>query len=47
MNLPLEAYTDPAIYLPAFEAVVPPLLERFQPDVSWPSSASTPIAPIR
>jgi acetoin utilization protein AcuC len=33
VNLPLEAYTDSAIYLPAFEAVVPPLLERFRPDV--------------
>jgi acetoin utilization protein AcuC len=33
VNLPLEAYTDSATYLPAFEAVVPPLLERFKPDV--------------
>jgi acetoin utilization protein AcuC len=33
VNLPLEAYTDTAVYLPAFEAVVPPLLERFRPDV--------------
>jgi acetoin utilization protein AcuC len=33
VNLPLEAYTDTAVYLPAFEAVVPPLLERFKPDV--------------
>ena len=33
VNLPLEAYTNAEIYLPAFEAVVPPLLERFQPDV--------------
>jgi acetoin utilization protein AcuC len=33
VNLPLEAYTDSAVYLAAFEAVVPPLLERFQPDV--------------
>ncbi|HEX2440847.1 MAG TPA: acetoin utilization protein AcuC [Methylomirabilota bacterium] len=33
VNVPLEAYTDAAIYLPAFEAVVPPLLERFRPDV--------------
>ena len=32
VNLPLEAYTDSAVYLPAFEAVVPPLLERFKPD---------------
>jgi acetoin utilization protein AcuC len=33
VNLPLEAYTDTETYLPAFEAVVPPLLERFKPDV--------------
>jgi acetoin utilization protein AcuC len=33
VNLPLEAYTDSAVYLPAFEAVVPPLLARFKPDV--------------
>ena len=33
VNLPLEAYTDSAVYLPAFEAVVPPLIERFKPDV--------------
>jgi acetoin utilization protein AcuC len=33
VNLPLEAYTDTQAYLPAFEAVVPPLLERFKPDV--------------
>jgi acetoin utilization protein AcuC len=33
VNLPLEAYTTSAVYLPAFEAVVPPLLERFKPDV--------------
>src|SRR5205814_1387814 len=33
VNLPLEAYTDSAVYLPAFEAVVPPLIERFRPDV--------------
>ena len=33
VNLPLEAYTDSAVYLPAFDAVVPPLLERFRPDV--------------
>jgi acetoin utilization protein AcuC len=31
--VPLEAYTDTEIYLPAFEAVVPPLVERFRPDV--------------
>jgi len=33
VNLPLEAYTDSAVYLPAFEAVVPPLLDAFRPDV--------------
>jgi acetoin utilization protein AcuC len=33
VNLPLEAYTDSDVYLPAFEAVVPPLLARFKPDV--------------
>lgn len=33
VNLPLEAYTDSAVFFPAFEAVVPPLLERFRPDV--------------
>lgn len=33
VNLPLEAYTDTETYLPAFTAVVPPLLERFKPDV--------------
>jgi acetoin utilization protein AcuC len=33
VNVPLEAYTDTEIYLPAFEAVVPPLVERFRPDV--------------
>jgi acetoin utilization protein AcuC len=33
VNLPLEAYTDSAVYLPAFEAVVPPLVQRFKPDV--------------
>jgi acetoin utilization protein AcuC len=33
VNLPLEAYTDAEVYLPAFEAVVPPLLARFRPDV--------------
>ncbi|HEX3178777.1 MAG TPA: acetoin utilization protein AcuC [Methylomirabilota bacterium] len=33
VNLPLEAYTDTAVYLPAFEAVVPPLVQRFKPDV--------------
>ena len=33
VNLPLEAYTDSAVYLPAFEEVVPPLLHAFKPDV--------------
>ena len=33
VNLPLEAYTDTAVYLPAFEAVVPPLIAAFKPDV--------------
>jgi acetoin utilization protein AcuC len=33
VNLPLEAYTGSDVYLPAFEAVVPPLLARFKPDV--------------
>jgi acetoin utilization protein AcuC len=33
VNLPLEAYTDSSVYLPAFEAVVPPLIARFKPDV--------------
>jgi len=33
VNLPLEAYTDSAVYLPAFDAVVPPLLSKFRPDV--------------
>jgi acetoin utilization protein AcuC len=33
VNLPLDLLTDSAVYLPAFEAVVPPLVEKFQPDV--------------
>jgi acetoin utilization protein AcuC len=33
VNLPLEPFTDPSVYLPAFEAVVPPLLRAFKPDV--------------
>ena len=33
VNLPLDAYTDSEIYLPAFEAVVPPLIRAFRPDV--------------
>ena len=33
VNLPLEAYTDSSVYLAAFEAVVPPLVRAFKPDV--------------
>jgi acetoin utilization protein AcuC len=33
VNLPLEAFTDSAIFLAAFEEVVPPLLRAFRPDV--------------
>jgi len=33
VNLPLQPLTDDAVYEPAFEAVVPPLLGAFQPDV--------------
>jgi acetoin utilization protein AcuC len=33
VNLPLEAFTDSDIYLPAFDAVVPPLIRAFKPDV--------------
>jgi len=33
VNLPLQPYTDDAVYEPAFEAVVPPLLRAFEPDV--------------
>jgi acetoin utilization protein AcuC len=33
VNLPLEPFTDADVYLPAFEAVVPPLLQAFRPDV--------------
>ena len=33
VNLPLEPFTDSAVYLPAFEQVVPPLLGAFRPDV--------------
>ena len=33
VNLPLEAYTDDAVYLEAFDAVVPPLVRAFRPDV--------------
>jgi acetoin utilization protein AcuC len=33
VNLPLQPFTDDEVYLPAFEAVVPPLLAAFAPDV--------------
>ena len=33
VNLPLEPFTDSAVYLPAFEQVVPPLFGAFRPDV--------------
>jgi len=33
VNLPLNPYTDDAVYLDAFDAVVPPLLRAFGPDV--------------
>jgi acetoin utilization protein AcuC len=33
VNLPLNPYTDDAVYLEAFEAVVPPVLRAFRPDV--------------
>ncbi|MGD0230269.1 MAG: hypothetical protein ABSC19_07915 [Syntrophorhabdales bacterium] len=33
VNLPLRAGTDDEVYLSAFEAVVPPLLEWFRPDI--------------
>jgi acetoin utilization protein AcuC len=33
VNLPLQPYTDDAVYEPVFEAVVPPLLRAFEPDV--------------
>jgi acetoin utilization protein AcuC len=33
VNLPLDLLTDSAVYLPAFEAVVPPLVAKFRPDV--------------
>jgi acetoin utilization protein AcuC len=33
VNLPLNPYTDDAVYLDAFQAVVPPLLAAFRPDV--------------
>ncbi|HYB40329.1 MAG TPA: acetoin utilization protein AcuC [Candidatus Methylomirabilis sp.] len=33
VNLPLQPFTDDRVYEPAFEAVVPPLLSAFKPDV--------------
>jgi acetoin utilization protein AcuC len=33
VNLPLQPFTDDTVYQPAFEAVVPPLLRAFEPDV--------------
>jgi len=33
VNLPLQPFTDDAVYQPAFDAVVPPLLQAFKPDV--------------
>jgi acetoin utilization protein AcuC len=33
VNLPLQPFTDDEVYLGAFEAVVPPLLGAFKPDV--------------
>lgn len=33
VNLPLEVLTDSSVYLPAFEAVVVPLVRAFRPDV--------------
>ncbi len=33
VNLPLQPMTDDEVYTPAFEAVVPPLLRAFKPDV--------------
>ena len=33
VNLPLEPYTDDEVYAEAFEAVVPPLIAAFKPDV--------------
>jgi acetoin utilization protein AcuC len=33
VNLPLQPFTDDAVYAPAFEAVVPDLLRAFEPDV--------------
>ncbi len=33
VNLPLEPFTDDEVYAEAFEAIVPPLLRAFRPDV--------------
>jgi len=33
VNLPLNPYTDDAVYLDAFDAVVPPVVRAFRPDV--------------
>jgi acetoin utilization protein AcuC len=33
VNLPLDVLTDSSVYLPAFEAIVPPLVRAFAPDV--------------
>ena len=33
VNLPLQPFTDDEVYLEAFEAVVPPLMSAFKPDV--------------
>ena len=33
VNLPLYPYTDDSLYLDAFREVVPPLVQRFQPDI--------------
>lgn len=33
VNLPLQPYTDDAVFLEAFDAVVPPIVRAFRPDV--------------
>jgi len=33
VNLPLHPYTDDSVYLEAFDAVVPPLVRAFRPEV--------------
>jgi acetoin utilization protein AcuC len=33
VNLPLNPYTDDAVYLDAFDAIVPPVVHAFNPDV--------------